>query len=528
MRKPILLLVASALLFGSASAEEAETPFFARLSFTTGNTYIQRAAELTYEEAEVNMPVSEGDRLGTTEGRAEIYLGRGNYLRLDENTKIDIVNLPNAGDDTIQIRISSGNVFFSVKTIAQEKNIAAHTPDVSLYVLDQGLYRLDVRDTESEVFVFNGLIEAASSTESVLIKEAQRLEAIQGHFTSRPTRFLAVVEDSFDRWNEFRDSQVHKHLAQRHLSEEIEDFEHELDSYGDWMEFPPYDYVWIPRGLAPGWRPYSYGRWILMPAVGWTWLPYEPWGWVTFHYGRWHWSRGLGWYWIPATVWGPAWVSWYWGPDYCGWAPLTFYDFPGVLLDGVYSIRYDEPDYPVRSSALTVIRRTQLQARNISEVALGSETLLGLDKIRMTTRGISPSSSAQAEGPESGGQKVLYNKEQQASRFRGVQGAEVPDIRKPDSVEPDKIQKRNIRKSPLGYPSSPEISIKRSERRIRPREASSVLGRIYDRLYGKSGKAISGQSKKKEGASARKIRPPSKLPSKSTATKNSTKTKKKK
>lgn len=531
MRKMFLLPILFTLLAVTLWAEIAETPFFARLSFVTGNAYIQRAVELSYEEAEVNMPVAEGDRLGTIEGRAEVHLGRGNYLRLDENTKIDIVSLPKTEEDAIQIRIWSGNVFLSLKTVTQEKNIAAHTPDASLYVLDSGLYRLDVRDTESEVFVFDGLIEAAGSTESILIKKAQRLEAIQGHFTSRPTRFLAAAEDSFDRWNEHRDAQVHKHLAQKYLPEEIQDFEYELASHGDWIRFPPYDHVWIPRDISPGWRPYSNGRWVWMPSAGWTWLPHEPWGWVTFHYGRWHWHKGLGWYWIPASVWGPAWVSWYWSPDYCGWAPLTIYDSPGVLLDGVYFIRYDRPDYPVRSSALTVVHRKQLQARNILEVALGAESLMGLDKIQMTKRSPTLSPSSRAEEKESGGQQAHAVEKRQVWRLRGTRSAEVPDIRKPDSVERDKIQRRNIRKSPLGYPSSSAISLKRPPRRIRPREPSSILGRIYDSLSGKTGKAISGRSRKAEGASVRRIRLPSKTtkpPSKGLAAKSSAKAKKKK
>ena len=72
------------ILIFSLSAANADEPVqytndtFARLSYINGNVYIQRATELDYEEGMVNMPVTGGDRLGTTEGRAEIYMGRGN------------------------------------------------------------------------------------------------------------------------------------------------------------------------------------------------------------------------------------------------------------------------------------------------------------------------------------------------------------------------------------------------------------------------------------------------------------------
>ena len=50
------------------------------------------------------MPVAEGDRIGTTDGRAEIYLGKKNYLRLDQNTKIDFLALPKKDAELIRLR----------------------------------------------------------------------------------------------------------------------------------------------------------------------------------------------------------------------------------------------------------------------------------------------------------------------------------------------------------------------------------------------------------------------------------------
>jgi hypothetical protein len=58
-----------------ASAEESvnyTNETFARLSYINGNVYVQRAAELDYEEGIINMPITEGDRMGTTDGRAEV------------------------------------------------------------------------------------------------------------------------------------------------------------------------------------------------------------------------------------------------------------------------------------------------------------------------------------------------------------------------------------------------------------------------------------------------------------------------
>ncbi|MGE5235438.1 MAG: DUF6600 domain-containing protein [Acidobacteriota bacterium] len=98
-------------------------------------------------------------------------------------------------------------------------------------------------------------------------------------------------------------------------------FYNELSPYGEWVRHPQYGWVWFPRNVSPGWRPYSLGRWV-DSDYGWTWVSYEPFGWATYHYGRWAWDRQVGWLWVPGTDWGPAWVSWQQGDGYVGWAPL--------------------------------------------------------------------------------------------------------------------------------------------------------------------------------------------------------------
>jgi len=224
------------LLFAISYAEDPEytNNSIARLSYVNGNTFIQRSSELTYEEGVINMPIAQGDRVGTTDGRAEVFFGKGKYIRLDNETKIDFINLPKLGNDLIQIRIWSGHVYFRVNSLNREKSLEIHTPDVSIYILDEGLYRIDVKENqETELLVFKGLIEAAGESGSVLIKEAQKLVAIEGHFTSRPIRFHANSEDSFDRWNNDRDVTLRERLAQRYLPGELNDYEGELQTFGD-------------------------------------------------------------------------------------------------------------------------------------------------------------------------------------------------------------------------------------------------------------------------------------------------------
>ncbi|MFB0564620.1 MAG: DUF6600 domain-containing protein [Candidatus Aminicenantaceae bacterium] len=535
---------------------------FARLSYITGNTYIQRAADLGYEEGVVNMPISEGDRIGTTDGRAEIYLGKRNYLRLDNDTKIDFLNLPKRDYDLTRIRIWSGNIYFSVSFLKKEKNIEIHTSDVSIYILERGLYRIDVRENrETEIFVFEGLIEASGEEGSVLIKSEQRLEVANARFTSRPTRFYAVAQDSFDRWSEYRDAQLQKRVAKGYLPEDLEDFEYELATYGDWAYLRPHGYIWVPRGMDPGWRPYYYGRWTWLPLCGWTWLPYEPWGWAPYHFGRWHWSVGLGWYWIPTTLWGPAWVSWYWGYDYFGWAPLSYYGYPGIIINNRYYGHYYGRHYPYNSRTLTVIHKNQLQAKNVSKVALSPDKVKKLGKISLS-RKTPPlkSVSSKTKIEKLGSRKLLLKQRPESSvtapkslrknskKKPGSAGSKVPQTgnvikgktkkkdqtkdKKPAGKKVKKKDERSyIRGGSYGYPPSPKISIKNISKKSRTSKSGSFLSRVSKYISGSSSsrhigkssstrrpsssRAISSRSKSKSSSSTSRGRSSSSRSSKS-------------
>jgi len=224
MKKTSAILFICLLTFSYAGSQEHDysNRSFARLSYITGNTFIQNISDLAYEEGIINRPVIEGDRVGTTDGRAEIFMRDGTYLRLDNNTKIDFLNIPKQGNNITEVRLWTGNIYFSVGKLEEEKNIEIHTADVSFYILDRGLYRIDIREnSETVISVFQGMVEATSESGSVLIKKSQKMEIVQGQFTSRPKSFTLAVDDSFDRWSEYRDSQVRKRIANNHLSKQM-------------------------------------------------------------------------------------------------------------------------------------------------------------------------------------------------------------------------------------------------------------------------------------------------------------------
>ena len=514
MKKSAIATVVFVFAFGFslAQTDEEEPKYtnesFARLQHMTGKVYVQKGAEQSFEDAAINMPIEEGDRLGTTDGRAELYMGKKTYLRMDDNTKLEVMSLPKKGSDLTRLRVIKGNIYLSVNILEEEKTIEVHTPDASFYVLAKGLYRIDVQDSrKTDLFVFRGVIEAAGEEGSLLLKSEQTISASDGRFSGRPARFMAVAEDSFDRWSEDRESALAVQLASRHLPAELEDFEAELAEGGDWTWVNPYGWVWVPRGVGADWRPYYNGSWIWLSLGGWTWLPYDPWGWVTFHYGRWGWYGGLGWYWIPGTIWGPAWVGWWWGADYWAWAPLGYWNYPIVIVDNWYYPNWNRPYYPYNSRALTVIRKDQLRAKNVSEVALRGESLKSFDKISLTAQGrsLKPALNQDAARKSAGTSAPGIERTIKASEAKGQGPAAPPTVRPADkgsqtggassgerrirgSDSPKAVGSRapkgqsssTVKKFSFGYPSSPSISLRKYSEK--GKTSSSIRSRFYESI----------------------------------------------
>jgi hypothetical protein len=137
-----------------------------------------------------------------------------------------------------------------------------------------------------------------------------------------------------------------------------------LNPHGRWLNVDGYGYAFSPRiGSRSSWRPYVDGRWV-STSQGWAWDSNEPFGWACYHYGRWTRIARHGWVWIPGRQWAPSWVSWRYGSDSVGWAPLP----PSV---GYGSIGHDcDARYGIAPTSYTFIRATHFGRSSYVNVSL--------------------------------------------------------------------------------------------------------------------------------------------------------------
>jgi hypothetical protein len=386
MKKACLTTLAFLLVVAGGAAQDPESYYaasFARLNYVSGDVFVQRTSDLGYEKGEVNLALVQGDKIGTEVGQAEVHFGHRNFLRIGQYSQVEFALLPREGDDRIKLHVLEGSVYLRVSRLEVEKSIEIHTPDASFYLLDIGLYRVNVNaGQESEFLVLEGSAEAAGEEGSLLVRAEEKITAVDGRFLGGAEQSPAG-SDEFDEWNGTRDGLLAERSNTRYLPSDLDDYEEELDRGGTWVYERPYGYVWTPYAVDADWRPYLYGRWVWYPVIGWNWVSFEPWGWAVYHYGRWHWRIGLGWYWIPHHYWRPAWVHWWHHQSYIGWCPLSWYNRPVVIVNNYFYDRHYDPYFPAGNRAMTVIRRNQLQSPNAARHVVARAELASVGRIAL-------------------------------------------------------------------------------------------------------------------------------------------------
>jgi hypothetical protein len=381
----ILLLAGVLLLADDTENTASEAKYYdnakvIRVKNVEGEGFVQRSYDEGYEEATPNLPLFEKDTVGTTAGRLGIYLGRLNYLRLDSETTVELLSIPQLRKTDLIARVVKGAIYLDIENLDNEKSIEIQTPDCGIFLLDKGVYRINVDENSlTEVYVMEGIAEVAGQGNSRNVRENQKIVMSRGKLEERPYYFYASEKDDFDRWNDTqnREQGYARYGTSRYLQSGYEDYEYEMSRAGRWSYMSDFNsYVWTPYYSNANWMPYANGRWVYNPYYGYVWTSYDNCGWFTHHYGRWHWDYASGWYWIPAYHWSPAWVSWFGDNDYYGWCPLSWWNRPVVIINNHWDHNYNyRRGIPHNSRSTIIIRKGELSAPNMQRVTLSKNDL---------------------------------------------------------------------------------------------------------------------------------------------------------
>src|ERR1700726_5230438 len=119
-----------------------------RLSYIEGGVQISHGAGQTYEKAIVNLPIAEGAKLKTSDGRAEVEFEDGSTLRIIPDSVIEFpqLSLRDSGAKVSGVEVKSGTAYvnfvgskddeFSVR-FGREKIAVAHSAHLRVALGDK-------------------------------------------------------------------------------------------------------------------------------------------------------------------------------------------------------------------------------------------------------------------------------------------------------------------------------------------------------------------------------------------------------
>lgn len=329
-----------------ANAQEAQpdeigrTP--PRLSFAEGRTSFWRPGADEWVQAQINTALAPGDQLYVEgEGNLELQIGARAFIRSGPNSQIGLESLE---PDFLQFRVTTGSTALDLREMTSGQMVAVETPHAAFKFDTEGYFRLDVDDEQTILSTHRaGRATLITPGGEAIPIGSNTSVTIEGTENPNITSQTALRLDDWDHWNHDRTDQVLNAESARYVSSEVYGLS-DLDRHGTWRIVPTYGPVWMPRGVAAGWVPYSTGAWVRDPYYGWTWVDTAPWGWAPYHYGRWVYVSSY-WCWAP----GPRIVRPVYAP-----ALVAFFGAPGVQIGigigsasvGWVSLGWGEPLIP--------------------------------------------------------------------------------------------------------------------------------------------------------------------------------------
>jgi hypothetical protein len=432
LRTILLLIISSSFPFISSmtySQEEDYVANYGRVRYLESKVTIVRGADGLTEDITLNAPILPGDTITTSrDGKAELQLADSSLIRMNYATELKfqaLTDLTNDYELSTILKLYNGSIYVQAEHMDdKEKNFQIDTPFASIYLLTDGLYRINVNSEQQvEVFCHRGVAEVVGEYDSVLLRSGKMTFVTHKSSPADPRGFNSFYSDSFDRWN---DEQDEIYYQTNRVDEYYEDIPYEvrhyyteLSYYGNWVHVPVYGYVWYPYRIYAGWRPYYNGYWHYGPS-GYFWVSYEPWGWAPYHYGRWSWASGYGWIWIPGRTFCGAWVSWSYGPSYIGWCALDYWNYPAYINASLYLGLYDfrswnfvhYRDVSVRNVRHAVLRQNVVERELNESVVVRKQPRVGPHRLN--------------RDPESRRKAWSTAKANKAERIRGYHQEKIP------------------------------------------------------------------------------------------------------
>jgi len=302
-----LLLVAIFATLASISAMADSHVRIVRLSYIEGGVQISHGTGGAYEKAIVNLPITEGAKLKTADGRAEVEFEDGSTLRIvaDSTVEFSQLSLRDSGARVSELKITSGTAYVNF-TGTKNDEFSVRFEDKKIMLARAAHLRIILGDEDSSLAVFKGLVQVDSPSGAIDVKKNQ---TVSFDLDSNQYKVAKNIQETpYDSWDDQQNEYHTRYAAKSYNSYSPYAYgTTDLSYYGNFFNAPGYGMMWQPYLAGAGWDPFMDGAWAFNSGFGFGWVSAYPWGWTPYHYGTWVFLPGYGWAWQP----GGVWTTWY-------------------------------------------------------------------------------------------------------------------------------------------------------------------------------------------------------------------------
>ncbi len=217
----------------------AKTSSIAKITFYTGQVQVQKPTKEDWSKAIFNQALLSGQKVKTQdESRAEIGFADGSILRIDSNSKLDIVDVKKekSGAQKATAKVWSGKVWANVNKMSKKTKFQLESP-TAVAAVRGTVYRMSVSDDQTtKIAVYSGEV-AVDNKPIVKFMEQKKAKAggKQGEIEG-PSQIAGPSEVTLEQWVQIVKAQM-EITIHPDGTYDIVNFNPIIDSQDDWVRW---------------------------------------------------------------------------------------------------------------------------------------------------------------------------------------------------------------------------------------------------------------------------------------------------
>ena len=290
-----------------AAATSAAGVRIVRLSQVKGEAVLDRHVDKGYEHAFANLPITQGSKLKTNEGVAEVEFEDNTTLRLTPETIVEFTELGRSasGATTTSVNVLQGTLYASMAG-TKGSDFTVTSTQGKLTLMPDSRMHFHVGSPQATLAVLDGSVQAQAGSSLITVSKKKTL-VFDASSQAPPTLVSKLEKDPYDAWDK---QEVDYHKRYMNTASFGSGYASgaglygvsDMNYYGSFVDMGgSCGSLWRPYLASAMWDPYSNGVLAYYPNIGASWVSPYPWGWAPYHSGSWMNCGAAGWGWQPGN-----------------------------------------------------------------------------------------------------------------------------------------------------------------------------------------------------------------------------------